>query len=598
MTSSPSDKLYKWRCLLAGFSLLVLSACAGEPADLTIDLRQIHTYPPAAAGTMDPSHGGLPSTAWTGTKRDKAVTLINEIPESIASPALRDLARTVLLSAAWPPAYSGKDDPGLLAPRIRKLTNMGFLDDAAALYLAIPDPPAAPGLVHAGLNALFLAGRIDEACLDIMITPDRFAKGFWVRARALCQLYTGETAAGVASRNAAAVFPDTPRAFNAVATWLETRKSSDLPRAEVIRSNGLDEMTLGVLLLTGQQIVVDAMPEDGDKLSPGMLSAIANSEKISPLRRLKASYLAAQHGSVTTETLSNIYEKNKYQLDLPASPPAAEDYSDSAEDIAAIYLKAKKLSSTKSRLPYIRYGLYSQKSLLLPTARIYNNLLTPCSNSDLHSTPKCFVWSVLFKGGLDIAFEWNDFYGSHKLAARDESPDVDDDKGADKNKEHAERQGGEREPDQTDLFVNLYKPLGVIAQGALPTRQDLDKFLDSAHAKQIAPDKIARILAVVSAMGVEIEEGLRQKADRHSTKKGNDMSLSKDKKVLVRAMDKAAADERVAETVLLSLAALGKTGPDKADTKLVETAIKDLRSIGLENKARAIAVEVMATAID
>ena len=60
---------------------------------------------------------------------------------------------------------------------------------------------------------------------------------------------------------------------------------------------------------------------------------------------------------------------------------------------------------------------------------------------------------------------------------------------------------------------------------------------------------------------------------------------------LWRSLDIAAQNLRVGETILLSLLALGESGPAQANPTVLHKVIKSLRTVGLEREARALAVE-------
>jgi hypothetical protein len=60
---------------------------------------------------------------------------------------------------------------------------------------------------------------------------------------------------------------------------------------------------------------------------------------------------------------------------------------------------------------------------------------------------------------------------------------------------------------------------------------------------------------------------------------------------LLRLMDRAAAEVRVGETILLALVALGDEGPAGASPETLYRVIENLRFIGRDQDARAIALE-------
>ena len=74
---------------------------------------------------------------WRGTRRVVVETLLPHLPSRIRSPAMRLLARRLLLTAAEPPAGEAGETP-LIALRIERLIAMGAIDDARELLTRAP----------------------------------------------------------------------------------------------------------------------------------------------------------------------------------------------------------------------------------------------------------------------------------------------------------------------------------------------------------------------------------------------------------------------------------------------------------------------------
>jgi hypothetical protein len=62
------------------------------------------------------------------------------------------------------------------------------------------------------------------------------------------------------------------------------------------------------------------------------------------------------------------------------------------------------------------------------------------------------------------------------------------------------------------------------------------------------------------------------------------------------AIIRAAAGGRRAETVMLILLRFGETGPDISDFDAVADAVAALQTVGLENEAKRLVLELAATA--
>jgi hypothetical protein len=61
---------------------------------------------------------------------------------------------------------------------------------------------------------------------------------------------------------------------------------------------------------------------------------------------------------------------------------------------------------------------------------------------------------------------------------------------------------------------------------------------------------------------------------------------------LMAALDQAAAQRRVGETILLALAVLGNDGPEKLHPSVARAVVRALATAGFAAEARALALEV------
>ena len=64
-----------------------------------IEVRELDNQGSAATGPLTPTRGGLGLDLWAGTTADRVADLMGSLPSDIRSPALRELARRMLLSS-------------------------------------------------------------------------------------------------------------------------------------------------------------------------------------------------------------------------------------------------------------------------------------------------------------------------------------------------------------------------------------------------------------------------------------------------------------------------------------------------------------------
>ncbi|MCC9624533.1 antifreeze glycopeptide [Thalassospira sp. MA62] len=150
-----------------------------------------------AVGTIDQSRGGLGIDMWNGTTRASAVRLISQLPAVPATHTARDLQERMLLSIAALP--QGNSDVSILDARIAKLIEMGALQAAIDLVNATPQGARGSILAQAEVNALLIAGQMDQACDAITGYSASFDDLFWLKASALCALYNNDPTAAAFS---------------------------------------------------------------------------------------------------------------------------------------------------------------------------------------------------------------------------------------------------------------------------------------------------------------------------------------------------------------------------------------------------------------
>ena len=92
-----------------------------------VKVDKLSTLDFETVGTLDKEIGGLGLYMWRGTSRDLIDNLLPQIPNAIRSPAMRSLARRLLLSTALAPVRADPNSAGknLIALRVEQLQSMG-----------------------------------------------------------------------------------------------------------------------------------------------------------------------------------------------------------------------------------------------------------------------------------------------------------------------------------------------------------------------------------------------------------------------------------------------------------------------------------------
>jgi len=118
---------------------------------------------PEAVGVLDDANGGLGPRLWAGTARHIVVAMTGRLPERYRSPALRDLARRLLLTQAAAPRGLIVGE-SLVTIRLGRLYAMGAVSGAEALARAAPKSLTGPRTAMLQADSAFLAGDAKRAC--------------------------------------------------------------------------------------------------------------------------------------------------------------------------------------------------------------------------------------------------------------------------------------------------------------------------------------------------------------------------------------------------------------------------------------------------
>ena len=148
-------------------------------------------------GTLtDAKSGSLGADMWDGSNRDTVATLIQTLPNASTFRIANQLTRRVLLTQADTNLLNGDAPaPGrdLSTLRIRKLMDMGALDDAAALYKENPLPPHDASMAEAGIEALLADAQPALACLETKALDRRFSgDAGWAPLNTFCNYLIGQ----------------------------------------------------------------------------------------------------------------------------------------------------------------------------------------------------------------------------------------------------------------------------------------------------------------------------------------------------------------------------------------------------------------------
>ncbi|MYE00856.1 MAG: hypothetical protein F4Y03_06180 [Alphaproteobacteria bacterium] len=155
----------------------------------------VQTVLSAPAKPSDPDSAGLPGfeggfglPLWRGSSKAAVARLLDALPQTVASPALKGVLFRVLAAGAAPPEGEG---PRLAPLRVRQLGNLGRDKEAAELAEAagLEAPPPAAG--SEAIDPALASGDLEAACAAADAEMMRAPSAYVQRAAAFCAAKAG-----------------------------------------------------------------------------------------------------------------------------------------------------------------------------------------------------------------------------------------------------------------------------------------------------------------------------------------------------------------------------------------------------------------------
>ena len=301
-----------------------LAAPEGASTTPPIVVAPLAPVSPDWAGPLGEASGGFPATLWQGTPRALVAALLPRLAPSEA-PALRDLARRLLLSnaaapqpsgpppapgaAASPPGADDQDD--LFALRLDLLVAAGQLDAASALIGLAPAAREGEGLARRAVAIAFLSGDQRQACDRVLEAVRRYQSPWWSRALITCQALAGDGAKAQLGLDMLAE-QKAPKdaAFDTLVLAAGGRK--------VKLERLADPSPFDAVLLAAAKL-----PPPADALagaSPAVLRFWAGAEGVPAAARLAAAERAAALGALPLDDLRALYGKVELSAEDRANP--------------------------------------------------------------------------------------------------------------------------------------------------------------------------------------------------------------------------------------------------------------------------------------
>ncbi|HYH21461.1 MAG TPA: hypothetical protein VD995_22870 [Azospirillum sp.] len=505
---------------------------------------------PDGDGVLDARNGGLGIALWRGLPRAELLRLLAALPPATPSPAARALTRRLLLSAAAGP-QPGPDEPPpgrrFAALKVEALARLG--DPAAALQLAAVLPAALKdeAAARAIVDAQLLQGPID--CPAAQALGAGFTDTHWQRLEVFCRARAGEREEARAVLGALRAGGERDDAFLQLA---EAMVGGAVPAGRVVRDP--TPLTLAMLRVLNLPVPPEAVALD----EPARLAAVARNTATDPATRVAAAERAALMQFLDARALGEAYQAAPARGDEPMRlrDLAARDRGARVRGLVQQAFAGAMDGNRRMALAALALDLLDPPMLAGPAGAVVAAMLDSVT-PNAQAAPLAPAAARLYtaQGREDAARRWLD------LGARS---------------------GG---------GVRLW-PLAASWAGPAGLQAWLDDVLRPGDPATKA--RAAGLLGLLQAQGVAVPEDAWLAAADGAAPAGAGPAPDP---ALWDRLKFAAAEGRTGETVLASLALMGKLGPAGTSPVVMARIVASLRAVGLDAEARALAREAVAAAV-
>ncbi len=567
--------------------------------DSGVEIRDLGTVDTEAVGVTGQSAVGLTTEMWRGTSRAVAERLLAAMPERLASGAAQELARSLLLVAAEPPA-SARGDTSLVKLRVDKLIALGATEDAARLLQAVSARSVPNNLVESAVRARLLTGDYNGACQAVEAANIGFVSEFGQKALIFCQLLAQEFSEAVLGLE---LLREQNLAQDATFFEFSNALISGAPPTEEQLAVPGQASALNLALVRVAGSPVPVWFADADQ--PSVLKAVAVSPSAERETRLIAARRAAQWGALPPAELADVYTNLGISADEVATVLLEPEVASPGLRLAAMYLAANNQTLAVARAEVLRevWHLASAQRDWRLVARLTGPLL-----SGVRPVP-AFSWfagdamaASLAAGQVEQALEW------FEIASGRSGVDEDAAKALTAMWPALRMAAGGSAASQTGgPQVRVFDQSGRRNVSAIPgatsltvARRDPMPWDERRLAEWIAlqeangPQGVAAIattLALFDGLGEEVAEAFWLRAEAAEPASAGLPPVD----VWV-GLQRAADAGKVAETALYALLTVSEGEFAQLHPVAIHSIVAALRRVGLSAAARQFALEIAVTA--
>jgi hypothetical protein len=560
-------------------------------------------------GTLTSKTGALGGRMWRGTSGAMVERLIDKLPTHAPSAAMRKLMRKLLLSPAAAP--KGVSNPnGLISMRFTTLVTIGALDDASKLFEILPSTRVAE-LTAIEADLRFLANDNARACELAEQEMIAVASAFWQKAFTFCSVLKGEKEKAQLSLSLMRELGEEDKTFLILADRLISKEKIVL--SEMINPSPLHlaMSRVGNVQLPGSVISSN---------TPSILSAIAMSPKASMELRLEAGERADVAGALPVDVLRQMYTNVNFSKEDLANPLSRAEIEFGPMVRALLFRTslAQTVPIAQAEATARAFILARDEGRYMSTVRVFWPVLKriPPSNELLWFAPEA-LRALLLVGDIDAALPWYQVLqagairnGDAKKAMALFSPlaylfEFNMSEG--QNEEQLGQlwwSAMQNEPEAEAKAVLLFTLLEAL--GVKISEKSWEPLIDTNSRSQKTMPNLALLtrlqvltanakmmdqLPSISTNSITAKSSLLNASNLTPSAPINALTRIQGAAVNENSLVSPMKSKRVGEIVLLSLLAIGDVGPAKIEVGVLSTVLRALLAVGLDQDARALAIE-------
>lgn len=504
----------------------------------------------------EPARDGPASSPdlWNGMTLETIEASLSTLQIPPRSPALHRLFRRLMTADALPHGVA-QSDSRLAAVRVEALDKSGLIEEASTLLRSQGSGASDPILSLLVARTAITRGDRDEGC------------------RTIAEMNTGGSDLPAALKGASILV----RAY--CATVAGKRESAQLQVA-LARDEGVEESAgLGAIdaIATGSKPVLKkgekvgpidwrilelAGPIDARDLvetaGPGVLAIVSRDRATEPATRLAAAERAAQLNAISPADLAKAYRE------FGGGEPGSEGPAALAQQHAAMFQSAVEETTPLKKARLIRSFLDEARKAGLYWVAL--QMIAPAAQS-IQKVPE-IGWFA--ETGIETAIASGDAGGARAWAQFGAALNT---------------------PGAAPVNLDHWQALADLAD---PSPRDgrsqhLNAVQDLAARGRFSPEQLHRLATVLDALDIQVPIPLWELASRTPQPEQGFLPATG----VLTSLAEAAKKKEFGHTVLLVMQAIGPDGAEGAHMISLGDSIRALRRAGLDEEARALALEAL-----